>query len=249
MPPKSNNIDLDILQGFGRFSLTWWSLIALELMLFVMVYTILNHRKSTNYLITFSTNVWCMIEFIFNHNLMANLRKHSRLLILLLSLFFFFILAFFGAAFSTNLVVERKPFMIDKLEDLFDSRGVNYYPAFRQDGLLYEAFERSESHLRQKIVHKCRQAGLDNCLLKDDFFSLVEVFLAYKTRPVVGILYDIVANVIASTLCRENIPTEDGKKTKPYIGKNSCGDELLFYRINLVNDSCKATKERLMSIL
>lgn len=246
LPPESDEIDSDIFECFKTLPTIFWVLIGIQLFLFCLLYIVLNYKRYSSRLKLLLNIIWSIYGGIFNSKYQFDLVNNPQSIVGLLSIFILFVVAYFGATFNTDLVIVKKPFIIDHIRDIVDPRGDKYSIAIRRSSRLFDAFEKSPSIVRRKVAVKCRQAGLENCLVQDDFSVAMVRFLNYDLKPSVVIAEDIYVRILVSILCGERFETKTGKAMLPHIGRDSSGNELLFYRINSPNDTCRPLKEKLI---
>lgn len=187
-------------------------------------------------------SVWSAFELFFLQKFSPEKSRVDRMLGICLAVFVFLLLSILSSGISTDLVIKEKPFMIDKLQDVFDPRASRYRPVWRILGQdLYTLFSKSPPQsLRGRVWQRALDFGLNKCLIPDDPPKIMESLWKYPQSPYVMFIKDLVALIFKETSCCS--PTLTELKYKVHITNEAITKELFMFPYELKNDSCKAFK-------
>ncbi|XP_074604094.1 uncharacterized protein LOC141857497 [Brevipalpus obovatus] len=238
LAPEAKTIPKDIL---GLLSWELWMCGGLIVLTALLVMKILTSNGSTNTIWdTLKTTIWSTVKLISLQDFSPKIFGSSKILMASLLFSIFLLAAFSNSMISTDLVIEEKPFEIDKLEDVLDPRASKFIPTWRKVGGLHETFSKSSSPIKQKIWQKAQRIGLDECLLDNDLTLIVNVAEEYSSSPRIAFGYETLMSFLRIHTCGDLVPMT-GKKV--HIGSGMIGRELLSFPYHLQNDTCKGFKQ------
>lgn len=244
MMPVPEREYVDLIEFYLILPIKFWLSMMLMWTLLTMICLLFKEQKSNSIKVKCLPGIaWFLVQILLRQN-HQQLQVYPRRINLLAIWFCFFISAYFSAIYSTNYVVEKKPFTIDSLQDLIDERASKYMPIFRRNSLIFDQFLKSDSHLKQKVAQMTINNGLHQSIIDDDFTLLPKLIAANYRRPLVGIVNKYVAELLSLFLCRNSVYDFHGNRIKMHIGKNSISRDLVTQHLKPHNDSCKEYKEK-----
>ncbi|XP_074604766.1 uncharacterized protein LOC141858048 [Brevipalpus obovatus] len=187
---------------------------------------------------TLKTKIWSTVKLILLQDFSSKIFDRSRVFTASVIFFIFFLAAFLNSMISTDLVVVRKPFAINKLEDVLDSRAAKFTPVWRRFGGVHEIFSKSHSPIKRGIWQKAENIGIEKCLIDNDLIQILTKGGEYLDSPLVWFVYEMISNFLKIHSCGQLVL---GKEVQ--IGSETISEELLSFPYHLRNDSCKDRKK------
>ena len=166
-----------------------------------------------------------------------SLALYNRKFSVLCTVFTFLILSFVNSMLSTNSMLNKQPFLIERLEDILDSRARGIRPMFLEYGYARYIYDNDRSSLGDRFRERVDSYGIEKCIIK---YNPAQMASSFEFRDFAAIVPDAFDQPIHRFSCANLL-----EFNHIYRSKTSLQENLYTY---LVGDLTQ-TKQMLLDLM